>query len=246
MSKKIFMIKEIYKIAGGNTTLFVSGCPEPNRLDIAKNALIRVEQVGFISKDGPIPSLEMMGKELSINATLAFAKKLGNKGQLKTSGLSDEVGYYQEKGLTTIKVSLPYQTFPERLGTVVLFEGIGYLCSDKLLVPQESLIRDLWSKYNQKFNTPAFGLAIYRGNALEPYVYVRETDSLVPESACGSGSIAVSIVTGKRGIVQRTLERINILQRGNTFWVSASVRRVGKPLKEEVKSEQLTGELITV
>lgn len=221
---------EYFRIAGGNDTAFVVNGPEQENKQVQlAGELLRqnkAEQAGFLDLDGSVPSLKMMGGELSINGTLAFARKLGGSGTLRTSGLTKPVEYFQENGNTTIKVVLPYQRFEERLGTIIAFEGIGYLCTDKLSVPQEDLVRDLWAKYNEKLGgIPAFGLAMYRGDRLEPYVYVRKTDSLVPESACGSGSVAVSIVTGQRFIAQRDPKfKIEILKLGDErFMVSARV-----------------------
>lgn len=223
MKKGLSMFREIFTVAGGNTTLLVEGCAVDQRLDLAKGALQEVEQVGFIDTKAKTPSLEMMGREFSVNGTIAFANKLGGQGQLITSGLDQLVTYYQDKGRTNVKLKLPFETFPERLGQVVRFQGIGYLCTDKLEVPSESLVRDLCNKYN----LPAFGLAMYFGDKISPFVYVRETDSLIPETACGSGSIAVSIITGRNDIIQPTLQRISVFRtRRDQFTISAKAKRL--------------------
>lgn len=214
------MTKEIYLIARGNSTLLIENCPEDRILSEAKAGLKRFEQVGFVDLKGEIPSLYMMGGELSINGTLAFATKLKGRGVLKTSGLRDTVQYYQNKGETCIKINLPFQTYPNRLGTIVTFEGIGYLCTERLAGAYEAILRDLCNQYN----LPAFGLAMFRGDYLEPYVYVKSTDSLVVETSCGSGSIAVSIVSGRSIITQSTGQRIFVTNSANNeFTVSAKV-----------------------
>lgn len=243
------MKKEILTIAGGNSTMYVEVCPQAQKLEVARDGLKRVEQVGFISRKNR--ELEMMGGELSINDTIGFASLLGGRGKLKTSGVETLVEFNNDGNMTTVKLRLPYQTFPERPGTVVLFEGIGYLCTDKLTVPGESIVRNYWSKYNKEFGVPAFGLAMFQGDNLSPYVYVPKVDSLVLETACGSGSVALAIVEyqkngkGLNYITQPTLERIEVFQSSEdkyTFWVSAKVRRIGRI--ESVSLEQNNERLI--
>jgi len=55
-------------------------------------------------------------------------------------------------------------------------------------------------------------------------VYVVDTDSLVQETACGSGSIALHLVSGLSEIMQPTGECISVTHEGNTFSVTAGVR----------------------
>ena len=64
------IIKKIL-IAGGNSTALVYNCSEKQRKKISRELLKNVEQVGFISKN----KLIMMGDELCINGTLAFASQ---------------------------------------------------------------------------------------------------------------------------------------------------------------------------
>ncbi|MBI4918672.1 hypothetical protein HY837_01990 [archaeon] len=51
---------------------------------------------------------------------------------------------------------------------------------------------------------PAFGAIIYQNNRITPYVFVSRVDSLVKETACGSGSVAFSLFSGKNKIIQPT------------------------------------------
>ncbi|MBI2599726.1 hypothetical protein HYW43_02270 [Candidatus Daviesbacteria bacterium] len=216
---------EKYLIAKGNSTLLVEGCPEKDRVSVTKIGLKNAEQVGFINLDQEIPTLEMMGKELSINGTLAFAKRLGGAGTLETSGLTTPISFRNYNGTTSISLELPYK----RDGDKVLFEGIGYWCTDSALAPSASELLNLCIKYD----LPAFGLAAYRGNQLFPFVYVLKTQSMVPETACGSGSIALSIVTNpnratyQTKIIQPGSQSIEILRSGNKFTITAKVVKIG-------------------
>lgn len=75
-----------------------------------------------------------------------------------------------------------------------------------------------------QYKLPAFGIIECRGNAITPHVYVVDTGSLVDESACGSGSIATSVVTGLEEIIQPSGETIKVKRSGDVFTVSAQVR----------------------
>lgn len=220
------MNKERFLIAGGNTTLLIEGCEEARRIDVAQEAIgnDEAEQVGFITLV-PDPTLETMGNELCINGTIAFAKRLGRAGRLKASGFKGEAEYKNTgDGFTQITFDLDYQ----REGDIVLFDGIGYLCSKNPLSAVESTLWELSRRYNK----PAFGLAIYRNSdyrpRLEPIVYVEKVRTCVVETACGSGSLALNIVTGENEITQRTGQSIYVYRSDDRFTVSAEVVKIGE------------------
>jgi hypothetical protein len=163
----------------------------------------------------------MMGNELCVNATLAFAKKIGDKrGLIKTSGVESAVIYSNIGEMTSATFALNPQVIRDR--NIVLFDGIGYVCSDNPVVPTQTYLADL----AEEFKLPAFGIARYQGDSLQPYVYVKQTDSVIPETACGSGSIALSLITGARNITQVTGQRITVLRNGNQFTVTAKVAKM--------------------
>ena len=70
------MIVKKFLIAGGNSTALVYDCPVADRDKTSKKLLKSVEQVGFVSTEATLPKMIMMGGELCINATLAFASTL--------------------------------------------------------------------------------------------------------------------------------------------------------------------------
>lgn len=206
-----------YKIAGGNSTSLIGGCLFDQRNQFAKKELNSVEQVGFI-EETKIPTMTMMGGELSINGTLAFAKHLGQKfGSLRVSGSSKMVKYKNVGNLTYGIFLIQPKIINKR--QIVLFEGIGYLCIENSKTATKESLKQL----AYEFNLPAFGVAEFRNNQLTPFIYVRETDSLVAETACGSGSVALSILIGEENIIQPSGQSINIVRNGNQFTVSAKV-----------------------
>ncbi|MEK7092781.1 MAG: hypothetical protein AAB907_04100, partial [Patescibacteria group bacterium] len=70
---------------------------------------------------------------------------------------------------------------------------------------------------------PSFGIIYFRDNIIFPIVFVKQTDSLFEESACGSGSIAFSILTKKTNITQPTGKRIIVNRKDYSFAVNAQV-----------------------
>ncbi len=208
-----------FLIAGGNSTMLVWDCPVDQRKEVSLKLLESVEQVGFV-ETGDLPRLVMMGNELCINATIAFAYTLGNSGELQTSGLDMSVTYENEDNKTTVHLPIRYK----KDGNVVLLSGIGFECTNK----SEPVEKEYVSTLAKKYNMPAFGVAQFDNNKLTPYVYVKETDSMVKETACGSGSIAISLITGQNEIVQPTGESIFVREEGNKIVVSAKVTELSQ------------------
>lgn len=207
------MKKDKFLIAGGNSTLLVWDCPLMTREEIIKLNLGKVEQIGFVDK----ANLNMMGNELCINATLAFAYQFSKSGLLKTSGLEGSVKFWNNK-YTTLEFDLPYK----KVENIILFSGIGFICSNSQTFQNKRSLQILANKYS----LPAFGVVGFKNNQIKPFVYVKETSSMFPESACGSGSIAFSIFSGFENIVHPTGQSILVRQRGSKFTVTAKVVRI--------------------
>lgn len=205
-----------FLIAGGNSTLLVWGCLPSEKNQIVKKYLGEVEQIGFIKVKDSISKLVMMGNELCINGTIALASTLGKKGFLQTSGYEGLVRYQNTGKQTKIALAIPFQ----RINNVVLLSGIGFI-----YLKTEQDFAKLLPSLCAKYKLPAFGAILYENKQLVPYVYVLETNSLFKETACGSGSIAFSILTGKEYIVQPTGKIISVMKNDNTFIVTAKVRR---------------------
>ena len=202
---------EKFLIAGGNSTLLVQDCPQVKRELIIKKNLGNVEQIGFVGGN----SLEMMGNELCINSTLAFASILGNQGKLKTSGLSKNVAFKNTSNKTSITFNMDF--IKDR--NIILFEGIGFVVNNKKMKDLKKTLMN----YCNKYNLPAFGLIELNENKITPYVFVKGTESLFKETACGSGSIAASLYSGFNNIIQPTGEIIKVSNKGNKFTVQAKV-----------------------
>lgn len=208
-------------IAGGNSTLLVWDCPQKMKNKIIKKYLGKFEQVGFVEQSKTeLPKLVMMGNELCINATLSLASQLGYRGSLIASGVTKPIKYENKNGNTYIRLKLPFK----KIKNIILLPGIGFLCTKTKPKVSKRYLLQLATKYN----SPAFGIIFYKENKITPYVYVKGTNSLFEETACGSGSIACSLVTGLEEIIQPTGDRIYVKTYRNKFTVGAKVVKIGE------------------
>jgi hypothetical protein len=211
------MIVRYFTIAGGNKTALVWDCQDENRSDVASDLLAHTEQVGFVT-EGESPTLAMMGGELCVNALLALAScSAAPRGIMHTASLLQPVSYTQKGNQIVIELMLPYS----KEDSLVLFEGIGYVCTQDVFVPPKEVFHDLTVQHK----VPAFGFVSYDNHScIVPVVYVAQTQSLIHETACGSGSIALFLVTGITEVIQPTGEYIRVLKKGDAFLVEAAVR----------------------
>lgn len=165
-----------YLIAGGNSTLLISGCPFIARDKISKKYLLEVEQVGFVEEKRGVPKLVMMGDELCINGTLALAYSSSSSGKLKTSGIKDRVSYSNSSEKTSISFTLDYYIDKN----IIIFEGIGFIYEKNL--PEKEKIMQILKDLCEKFSLPAFGLISLKKDVLIPYIYVQKINSLVKKN----------------------------------------------------------------
>lgn len=205
-----------FLIAGGNATALVRDCPSSLRASLAADLLRAVEQVGFVDDQAHPPRLEMMGGEFCINATLAFASTLGPKGVVVVSGLNRPAGFVNTSRTTRVTIPLRWS----RTGNIVLLEGIGFVLYPRSdghapkntsgNAPDDAQIKRELTDLCTRFDLPAFGAIHFSGDAILPYVFVATVDSYVPETACGSGSVAFSLFTGQDRVRQPTGQFITV------------------------------------
>ena len=207
-----------YLIANGNSTALVFDCPLDERAKTSNQLLADVEQVGFVENDLGATRLVMMGGELCINASIAAASLLKTGLTMSTSGLQSLVHTINQNDSTEISIALPYK----REGNIIVFEGIGFVCENATEKSSIQPTKEMLRAYCGQYSVGAFGLIQYQDNTIKPYVYVKDVDSLVAETACGSGSIATSIVTGYEDIIQPTGESIHVRYKPGTDQVAIS------------------------
>ena len=167
-----------------------------------------IEQVGFINPTKlPYPKFTMMGNELSIVGTLAagvwfMTRAKESKVSFVTSGLIQLVEV--EKKDRQLYLTLPKSIikFVDKSSCWVELQGIVFLLvyglrNAKKLKPSK---KSWLEKLSQ--TSPAAGIIFYSKQVIQPVIYVKATRSLVWESACGSGSLALFALTGERLVKQ--------------------------------------------
>ncbi len=197
---------------GGNTTALVEiPIASEDRAQVASTIMKEypeIEQVGFLQTDptGEIDvQLQMMGGEFCGNATRStafyWANKIGkDRITLRTSGIDELIPAFASP--TDSSVHLPLSLIQnidhvDENSSIVELKGITHiLCWAE---PNEQLTQELIKDYK---HLPAVGVIYAReeGNTvvIDPYVYVRDTDTLIHETSCGSGSIALAAVLNDR------------------------------------------------
>lgn len=196
-----------------------------------------VEQVGFIINN----NLEMMGGELSINGTLAAGYYLSKKyGQQKlafkinlASGFS-LLKFSLIKKFSTILLTIPYKKVKIDGFDFVDLGGIGYFVvpipgiSGPLIPGIVFEFEKFKEKFEKRLNRNAWGVVFYKGNKIWPVVYVKDKKGKTLEKrlemACGSGSLAYYLVSGKEKIIQPSEEIIRIKRKEEKFEISGKVK----------------------
>jgi diaminopimelate epimerase len=167
-----------------------------------------VEQVGFIESAGDpaaLGRLQMMGGEFCGNAASAYFSILsrqrhilkalievsGKTAPLKAALVGDRVELKLSERIDIRKSTVPGST------AVVDMEGITHLlCEMPVPEDEKTSAADLLSA-NKLLDLPAAGVIFFSQTGQEvhitPVVWVKETRSLVCESACASGTMALAV-----------------------------------------------------
>ncbi len=206
----------------GNTTLFVTDpVPKEKRAAVARALMdttcFAAEQVGFLAGETPRPAdifVSMMGGEFCGNAVRCAAalqyfktRKDGETAEYDVccSGLSHNVKTCVRQIARTVFDVTAEMPKPLSAETVcaggetfcrVAFPGIVHFCHVTDTMPNVSEKERLTRAVLETFPTEAggaTGILFYDGTTLDPFVYVKETDTLVNESSCGSGTAALAV-----------------------------------------------------
>jgi diaminopimelate epimerase len=204
--------------AGGNPTALIWDAPTTQRTKLAKQHLSQAEQVGFVETQN-IPTLTMMGGELCINGLLSLASTLGKKGTIATSAMTEPIPYENTDTQTAILLQNFVYQIKDKL---VLLSGIGFI----VMKPNEAISKAELKAHAAKHNLPAFGAIYIQDDTITPHIFVEQTDTLITETACGSGSIATHLITGKNKIIQPTGEAITIEKIGTGLRISAHITEI--------------------
>ncbi len=193
--------------AGGNLTALITGHEKSsNMAKTAKKIMAanrKIEQVAFVHPyKKSLFLLEMMGDELCVNAASCAAfdyfLKTGERNvNFNIGGIREKIRAEINNG--TVTLSLPYSIIVSKSrvpeGELINLKGMRLIITDnkKYSLSPDKII----SKYKYG-NMPAVGLVYFiqtsRGKIkINPWIWVKNTKSLVNETACGSGSIAACL-----------------------------------------------------
>ena len=196
----------------GNTTCLVLDPVPPEARPAVTAALMRrCEQVGYLqspSSPAAAARLEMMGGEFCGNAAMAAAAFLCSEGTDSRSDLLLEVsgtdriiacrvkplsdGTYQGS-LEMPPVSCVFETaVGGYTAAAVRMEGILHLILTDVSLP-DAEAEALLSETAQALPDAAVGLLQWnsKDKRMRPLVHVKESGTMVWETACGSGSVAI-------------------------------------------------------
>lgn len=195
----------------GNITVFVMD--KARREDYAKISAqilakkeLHAEQVGFLEQNGEAVHMQMMGGEFCGNATRSFAYLLSMLSDEKPEELLVDVSGSDralkaevnlERGTSRVEMPLPVDRKELRLEEkevypMVVFEGICHMIIERAPGEQEFVDR-LIGEAEKICPCDAYGIMFLQKEKMVPVVYVKETNSMVWESSCGSGSMGVAV-----------------------------------------------------
>jgi len=201
--------------AGQITAVVFSEIKRNNQSSISKdlmNSDSKIEQVVFMEKN----RIQTMGNELCINGSLAGAYLSGNS-VIEISGLNEPIEFIKQKRFISAK--FPLNILQKKIKNLIQLTGIVYKISNNKRFSSKSYLSRLANKYQ----VPASGQIFFDKNRITPVVYVKETDSLVREKACGSGSLAYSLFSGYTKIKQLSGSLLEIVNTKNSFTIKSSV-----------------------
>lgn len=200
--------------AGNITALVPGNINSEHYTEIAESLMAipgyNIEQVGFIQEpklDNTIGRLEMMGGEFCANASrsfamfLAFEELQGEKEFLiEVSGAETPVLAFTNTNESTAGIELMVEKkiteleIDGEIFPVVHLEGILHVLALDMK-EDENLTARVLHKVKTLYNPEATGVMYLDANALTmvPLVYVAQTDTLIREGSCGSGTVAASL-----------------------------------------------------
>ena len=220
----------------GNTTAFVLTPVDSGQYGpVARSVMERLgaEQVAFVH-DG---RMDMMGGEFCGNASRSFAlwqalhaedgrslRPFSGLRQETVTVRGEETALYAAIQMPLPRRMLPLEQSPLGRCTLVEYPGISHILLEDY-APQDTDVANANALLAQlSAESGCFGLLYLSGNRMRPLVYVRDTDTLIWESSCASGTCAVAAALALRQ--KRTLS-LELFQPGGSLSAKATVNTDG-------------------
>ena len=228
---------------------------------------LEAEQAGYADTEAALPRLDMMGGEFCVNATRAFAAQLFEEGRLTPEGEASG-GVVSVSGMperlrvrvrrvapgrfeSAVLLDLPEAPPLERVAPgihLVWVPGIAHLVLDAAAHPfpvdKDRDTAALFARFGLLDEDAAGCIWLRRGPSgpsITPFVRVRETGTTYAETACGSGTLAASVVcravygdAGELVLMQPGGEALRVAQAepshpgGWAAWVGGPVRLLAR------------------
>lgn len=230
---------------GGNITSLVFAkvprCQQPSTAKRIMASQPDVEQVGFVeepSRPGAVARLQMMGGEFCGNATRSLAWVLWHKRRrgidtsgrtvtLEVSGVARPLSVEIHDRMVRVEMPIKRElsSIKSLKGqTVVELQGISHV------VLRRAAPRDAKEEANRLLDElglkslEAAGVLYCEqyedGVSMSPIVWVRETATLVEETACASGTVCVALMESANA--GRSVNNLKVYQPSGSF-ITASV-----------------------
>ena len=228
---------------------------------------LEAEQAGYVDTTAPVPRLDMMGGEFCVNATRAFAALLAEEGRLSpeeapegnalcgtvsVSGVSERLRVrvrrlaphrFESAVLLDLPEAPPLEAVAPGIH-LVRVPGIAHLVLDAATHPlpadKDRGTAEFFSRFGLLGEDAAGCIWLHRepsGLRITPFVWVRGTGTTYAETACGSGTLAASIVcrdvhgdVGDLSLMQPGGEPLRVVEAGSAHpggwaaWVGGPVR----------------------
>lgn len=257
----------------GNITIFVMTPLKRDQYAEAANQLLkmseyRAEQVGFVeeNRDGSL-HMQMMGGEFCGNATRSFGylKSLLDPAhprlvEVDVSGSDTPLNVETDLEAGTSRTTMPLPKKIVELAVsgqgscpMVCFDGINHIIvkgprrSDAFVqaVLKAAQDHEKYDAYGIMFLEPS-GDGMEKCYRMTPVVYVAETNSLVWESSCGSGSMACAVYLAGR---KEDGTYVYVLRQPDGLIEATVIRREGKTVQCKMGgtvsiSEELEAEIL--
>jgi len=210
---KNYKIKFMIYNPGGNITALVinDNYDKIFKQEINNTILYKfnfIEQVGFISNN----YLEMAGGEFCINASRCAIYHLSTINKKLVVNILDKK--IKGKILNNNIVSISYQINKNidslitnnKEYSIVNLDGINLIFLDEFennILLNKITDKDIFTKVKNKImkfniNSKAIGIVLTNKNNIYPFIWVKEIDTLLLETACGSASVAYSLLNYKK------------------------------------------------
>ena len=190
----------------GNPTAILYGKYSSGEKNIINQKIFNsdkeVEQIGYIYSKNNSYKFEMMGNEFSGNgcrtAAYSLLKKKSGKISFVASGIDEKIFARVSKN-SLCGITLPYKFINKKIRKVKNGFLIKIFGSFILILEENGNYKKAKKIIEKRFKrNRAVGIMFIRKMTknkikLNPYFYVKSTDTLKNETACGSGSIATAL-----------------------------------------------------